>query len=368
MKLNIAFVLFTKSLGGAERRYLRTANFLLEQGHEITLVSNDETVDLVLKNGIDVNKFGLLMLPSSIALSGTNKLIGKVARLINLAKLVSTLRKAKFDHIHLVSNAGALVNVVAIFSPLLPPTSACVFGTGVEDTGHSSWREKISLTFAVAMLSKIDCLTPTYYSFAIRQSLPHLQQKVRLAPCSFSDYSMAQPRERRDIDVTFLARFAPGKGVSYLPSIAGALAAKGKTMHVVGAGPLVPAVSGVPIYESVDPYEVLGRTKIFLSIQEKENYPSQALLEAMASECAIVATDVGDTRLLLDENVAELVEPTAGAIVQATLKLLDNPKRASDMGQQAKTRVLRDHTLERFGRYFSDEIIGLPELMVNNRG
>lgn len=367
MQRNIAFVLFAKSFGGAERRYLRTANFLLEQGFGITLVCNDETLKLALNNGIDTKNFGILRIPASIARRTRPKIIGDFGRLVELVKLVLTLRKSKFDHLHLVSNVGALVNVFAMFSSLMPPTSACVFGTSVQDTGKSSWRERTSLMFAIIMLSKIDCLTPSYHSFAKRQSLPYLHRKIRLAPCSFSNYSMARPKEERDIDVVFLARFAPGKGLDYLPSIARAVTAEGKKMHVVGSGPFVPSVDEVPVYESQNPYEVLGRTRVFLSIQEKENYPSQALLEAMASGCAIVATDVGDTRLLLDENVAVLVEPKATAIIQATLELLKSPRKASEMGQNAKTRVLAHHTIERFGRYFIDEIVGGADVTFNDR-
>lgn len=367
MARNIAFVLFTKSLGGAERRYLRVANFLSEQGHEITLVCNDETLKLVRKNGIQVERFGLLKVRTSIGKGGKLPLIRETTRLLNLINLVRAVQKFGFDHIHLVSNAGLLVTVFAIFSFLLPPTSACVFGRGSEDTGKSSLKERILLASATSMLAKIDCLTPSYNSFAKRQSLPHFHRKIRLAPCSFSDYSMAQPKKERDIDVVFLARFAPGKGLNYLPYIAEALTAEGKKMHVVGAGPLVPSVGELPVYESVNPYEVLGRTKIFLSIQEKENYPSQALLEAMASGCAVVATDVGDTRLLLDENVAELVEPTALAITQAVLQLLNSPKRLSEMGLLAHKRVLQYHTIERFGSYFLEEIIGAPKLTVNDQ-
>jgi glycosyltransferase involved in cell wall biosynthesis len=99
---------------------------------------------------------------------------------------------------------------------------------------------------------------------------------------------------------------------------------------------------------------VLARTKIFVSLQRYENYPSQSLLEAMASGCAVIATDVGDTRLLLDESCALLIPRDADALAAAIRSLLDDGPRRAALGEAARARVLKDHTVERFAVYFKE--------------
>ncbi|MBK7498974.1 MAG: glycosyltransferase family 4 protein [Ignavibacteriales bacterium] len=51
-----------------------------------------------------------------------------------------------------------------------------------------------------------------------------------------------------------------------------------------------------------DTAKYLSKCKIFISIQNDNNYPSQSLLEAMACENAIIASDVGETRKLVSED------------------------------------------------------------------
>ena len=62
------------------------------------------------------------------------------------------------------------------------------------------------------------------------------------------------------------------------------------------------------------PTEVLAETSVFVSIQTTNNYPSQSVLEAMGCGNAIIATDVGDTRMFINENNGILIDLEAKQI------------------------------------------------------
>ena len=100
------------------------------------------------------------------------------------------------------------------------------------------------------------------------------------------------------------------------------------------------------------PWEYLQKSKIFISIQQKENYPSQSLLEAMACENAIIASDVGETRLLVTENEGILVKLDAEEIADAIIKLITNTKLIERLGKNGRIKATSNHTLEKFTEYF----------------
>ena len=88
------------------------------------------------------------------------------------------------------------------------------------------------------------------------------------------------------------------------------------------------------------------------SIQSDNNYPSQSLIEAMACENAIIASDVGETRRLVDSEVGILVPLSAISIANAIISLLDDPIECALKGKKARIKVLNEHTLEKFVEYF----------------
>jgi glycosyltransferase involved in cell wall biosynthesis len=96
---------------------------------------------------------------------------------------------------------------------------------------------------------------------------------------------------------------------------------------------------------------ILAEAMVYASLQREENYPSQALLEAMACGAAIVATDVGLTWKLVDESVGMRVEAKPVAVADAVVRLLDNPDQAQAMGRKGRERVLRDHSLDAYLDY-----------------
>ncbi len=92
----------------------------------------------------------------------------------------------------------------------------------------------------------------------------------------------------------------------------------------------------------------LARSAVFVSCQRFENLGSSSLLEAMASECAIVATDVGHTREIVDETIGELVSPTPLDVARGVVSLLTNPPRCREAGRRARERVLARYSPEEY--------------------
>ena len=95
-----------------------------------------------------------------------------------------------------------------------------------------------------------------------------------------------------------------------------------------------------------------------LSLQEVDNYPSQVVLEAMASECALIATDVGETRKFLDESCAILVPPEPEEIALAIRFLIENPDVRDRLAAAGMRRAMTHHTVEKYRRHFLTKIVG----------
>ncbi len=92
----------------------------------------------------------------------------------------------------------------------------------------------------------------------------------------------------------------------------------------------------------------LARSSVFVSCQRFENLGSSSLLEAMAGENAIVATDVGHTREIVDETIGELVPATPLDVARGVAGLLTNPPRCREAGRRARERVLARYSPEKY--------------------
>ena len=71
------------------------------------------------------------------------------------------------------------------------------------------------------------------------------------------------------------------------------------------------------------------------------------IIEAMAAERPVVATDVGPSRELLGTHAGLLVPPDARLLADAVADLLDNPARRAQMGQAGRQRVADCFPLDR---------------------
>lgn len=100
-----------------------------------------------------------------------------------------------------------------------------------------------------------------------------------------------------------------------------------------------------------------------MSIQEFDNYSSQSLMEAMASGCAVVASDRGETGKLVTDDTGFRVPLSAEAVAERLDYMLNHFDDTIAMGLQARKKVMQEHTIERYVAYLEgvhERIVSRP--------
>jgi glycosyltransferase involved in cell wall biosynthesis len=92
--------------------------------------------------------------------------------------------------------------------------------------------------------------------------------------------------------------------------------------------------------------ELLAASDLYVHPSLQEGY-SNALLEAMASACPVVATAVGGNVELVEDGVTGvLVAPSdPQALADAMLRMLGDPSQAGVMGRRARATVRARHDI-----------------------
>ncbi len=212
-----------------------------------------------------------------------------------------------------------------------------------------------------------DVIDSLYRNFM--EICPRHRRKTRVTPCSFTDYGRFFPEAGKEKWIVFAGRLEQRKNpLLLLESIAGIaddLRQRQWKCFIFGKGELEGAVRNfissnnisdiVAISSAPDISGILNRSSIFVSLQKLENYPSQSLLEAMAAGNAIVATDVGDTRRLVDGETGVLLQEQSAEVLAAVLlRLIDDRPLRCSMGAKGRKLVAKTHTMERWADYLDE--------------
>lgn len=207
----------------------------------------------------------------------------------------------------------------------------------------------------------IDCLSDDIKKLALKEPNA-VASNMYITPCSFIDYSKTEilPKEKT---VVFLGRFEYMKGLNILlPSLKELIKSEPDLQFkILGYGSMEKEVNehilknkltnNVSVYFANDTAKELKTSLIFLSLQKYDNYPSQSLIEAMACGNAVIVTDVGQTRRIVNEEVGILIKPEPDELVLAIKTLLSDIEKTKQMGQKAREKVMREHIIERFAEY-----------------
>jgi glycosyltransferase involved in cell wall biosynthesis len=369
--MNVGFLILSNGIGGAEKRFAHLYNHLAAAGSEdrFSLVLPNRLFRHLLAQGLlregDPNVHRLFRRPPEslynaypLALfgwrmRGPNLPIKLLARwALRRRDVQETLRR--FDLIHCVIPNEVLLGVLPRDRPVVQE----LMDYQLADYATPLMREHLRGD------TVFSCLSDGIRDAFLRRTGPGLADRVAASPCSFTDYSRTT-RGVKERLVVFLGRMQPTKNPWLFVEAIRLLAADRRDFRalMLGTGPLDRAMDArirscglrhvLTRRYDAHPETTLAKALVFATLQ-RENYPSQALLEAMACGCAVVATDTGQTRRLVDDTVGRVVPPQPEPVADALAHLLDHPDQAEAMGRCARERVLTCHTVTAYAAYLLD--------------
>jgi glycosyltransferase involved in cell wall biosynthesis len=221
--------------------------------------------------------------------------------------------------------------------------------------------QNLELRRLYSQLSHIDCLDENIAN-VVRSGSIGFDIKVTSSPCSFIDYRDTEIHAKQML-LTFSGYFRAYKGVYLLIEALKTCLETCTELKVqfLGKGDLEGVIRNelsnyvqrgrVEIGYAKQPIEKLKKSLIFVSLQQKENYPSQSLLEAMACGNAIVATNVGLTNLLVNKSTGILIDYDVEQLSEAIIKLYKHKSLATSLGENGRQLVMGGHTVEKFWNY-----------------
>lgn len=358
------------TLGGAEKRYARAFKMLVDQTNgRHRLLINRSMLDLLRDAEIlsGAEPYLIVLDPpfqrrfqDYKRLRSLNLFLSLLDALWYTGQCGRVIRRCKPDVVHPLLT-GIYFSLPAL---MLHPHIGLVMSA--YSSQFVSERDKRVLGIPVGATVKrwamrrshvIDALRGTIRDDLIDRGIG--KAKVIAAPCSFTDVSRCQSASKREKWIVFLGRFIENKAPLLMARAIPQIITQHPDAHFyfLGEGYLqgqleswvreLGIVDYVTIRFEPQPTEILNRSSIFVSLQVLENYPSQSLLEAMACGNAIVATDVGETWRLVDEQNGIRIPPTKEALTDAIIQLLNDPD-LSQKQQVSRERVLSAHTPERF--------------------
>jgi len=227
------------------------------------------------------------------------------------------------------------------------------------------WYKKYSsFNYALEKSDYVDFLSPYILNGVRERGIDIQDERVTISRCSFTDYTQCKVGNKSKFEIAFSGRLEKDKNPLLFLEAALLLTQKFPKIvfHILGEGRL-----SNEIKERIEksgrkniifhgflkrPTEILAKTSVFVSIQISNNYPSQSVLEAMACSNAIIASDVGDTRMFVNETNGILIDLNLESLLKALTFLITNPEKTKTLGSNAVNYVIQNHRIDVVADYY----------------
>ena len=212
----------------------------------------------------------------------------------------------------------------------------------------------ISYSLSLKKADHIDFLGETYLKELQRSGFSFINKNISISPCSFINMPSYLEGEKNNI-VVFACRFASKKNPMLFIETAERILQKRDDIkfEMYGKGDLDNEIreylksknltEKIKVEYTEEIEKVFQRSKIFLSLQDIDNYPSQAILEAMYFKNVVIATNTGETKKIVPSETGFLVGFDKVEIAAKIEYLIDNPVECSIMADNASKFVFENH-------------------------
>lgn len=347
----------TRGVGGTEKRLTGLWLFLKRAKYNVKIVCSDTLLDGMMMQseleGLANYKTDIITLPFTGKLSDT----ALIKEFINKEVQVG-------DKLHFLS-----------YYPLLLKRKKGVqyfYSLTTCSLGNLNLKGKLLVLGAFARAEKLDILDPLIYSFA-RKLFFYKRDRIFKTSNSYVDTVKYQPEYPKKNWIVFLGRFVSVKQVlryvESIPTIHRKLIESGINNHVfylLGYGALEEKIriklkeddfKDIPInvLKTNQPVEILKHSKIILSLQKGNNYPSKSLLEGLATGNLPVVTDVGTTELIAPRFFSEYVSEdfSLSEIAESISRIfLLDEKKYMELSKLARDFVIDQYSLKNMAEYY----------------
>ena len=195
-----------------------------------------------------------------------------------------------------------------------------------------------------------------------------IARKTHVIPTGIDPKLFGQDKSsREEVAITYIGRLESVKGVDDFLAAAVPLKEDYPKLKVQVVGwykeghPLVAKYEREVVFTGLrdDVPAILSKTDIFVLPSYSEGL-SNALMEAMSSSCACIASDVGGNRFLIQNGVSGFLFPAGDreALRSHLRRLLDDPNKSISIGKAARARIDEyfswDSVGKQYDRFFQD--------------
>lgn len=169
--------------------------------------------------------------------------------------------------------------------------------------------------------------------------------------------------DRTSITVTYVGRLESVKGVDDFLAASVPLKKEFPSLQIQVVGwhkdnhPLVEQYRHNVTFTGLrdDIPEILKQSDIFVLPSHSEGL-SNALMEAMSSGCACIASDVGGNRFLIQNGISGFLFPAGDreALAAHIRRLLNDPHKLEALGEAARERIAKEFSWDIVGKKYRD--------------
>lgn len=290
---------------------------------------------------LDYNKYDVTIVITSY--KNREKIEGEISKYLDESQNVIYLENNIKTLLYFLNNSYDIVcytdcilrTIPTIFASLLKKSKRIMLMESVNNSSFNfkkAWY-KYFFDMNIKLSNHLDCLYPSNIPI-IKSKFP--KAKITITPSILPRiHKYSRIEEKKNI-ILFAGRLIEQKNprifIDSMVNIRKELLEKNFKCWICGEGPLKnELISYIKENGYEDIIEIKGylnmenvtiEAKIFCSLQNRDNYPSQSLLEAIASGCYCIASNLGDTRIIVKDDFGKLVDLNEISISSAVLEAI----------------------------------------------
>lgn len=344
------FITRADTVGGAQVHVRDLARFLIQQGHNILVVTGASGA-----YNIELDRYGI----QSLSCNALQQKINPVKDWQTLFFLKQTIQEFQPDIISTHSSkAGLLGRLVSQLTqtPCIFTAHGWAFTTGVPEPSRTiyQWLEQTVEPLA----SKIICVSDYDRQLGIQAGMnPHRILTIHNGMPDIPDELRANPAVSYPVNIVMVARFDRQKDhLTLLKAFHNVLGAQ---LHLVGDGPKLEDVKAfveqLGISDRVkflgyrtNIAEILAQAQIFTLISHWEGFP-RSIIEAMRAGLPVIASNVGGVNEAVVDGVTGYCVPSGDVdgLQERLSKLVQEVELRQKMGRQGRQRYELEFTFQK---------------------